>query len=167
MFDDANQDKFETGYKDDGFFSNQSRNSLPGLGKCDLDSGGMRPDSALLREFGLPVPRNYEQDMGGSYRADVFADTVGSSAHGSFRRTSMTSKQEREEQRKEDLKTIKERLNASAKEQFARTKRGEQMADRFGRMKFREIDENGTFKPIEDLDDNMPVHGQKFSFFRG
>ena len=51
-------DKFETGYKDAGGFLSESQEQL--AENVEFDTGGMRPDSALLREFGLPVPIDFD-----------------------------------------------------------------------------------------------------------
>lgn len=48
-------DTFETGYKDQGIESGAT------IAKnTNFDMGDMRPGSALLREFGLPVPIDFD-----------------------------------------------------------------------------------------------------------
>ena len=38
-------------------------------------------------------------------------------------------------------------MDAAARDQYKRVGKGMQVADRFGRMKFREFDEQGVIKP--------------------
>ena len=63
LFDDGQQDKFETGFKDDRVFSANSKGSSFAANFAGFDTGGIQPDAAMLREFGLPVPLHMNEDF--------------------------------------------------------------------------------------------------------
>lgn len=97
----------------------------------ELDTGGMRPDSALLREFGLPVPIDFDNLAARGMKLDSRRGT-----------SSLISSRGREEQQAQDYRTIKDRIERSARE-YRGGARGDMIADKYGNMTFREFDERG------------------------
>lgn len=58
-------------------FSGNSKGSSFAANFAGFDTGGMQPDAAMLREFGLPVPLHMNDDF--SMRASMKGNETGSS----------------------------------------------------------------------------------------
>ena len=63
LFEDGQQDKFETGFKEDRVFSANSKGSSFAANFNGFDTGSIKPDAAMLREFGLPVPMHMNEEF--------------------------------------------------------------------------------------------------------
>ena len=85
----------------------------------------MQPDAAMLREFGLPVPVSpYEADFSGRAGQNQ-NDTVSSMG--------------RRDDQADELRLLQQRISDGA-DTLKAGARGDIMADKFGRFKFREQD---------------------------
>ena len=153
LFDDGQQDKFETGFRDDKAFSANSKGDTFDANFAGFDTGGMQPDAAMLREFGLPVPLHMNEDF--SMRASMNKNETRSSLS---RRTGRLD-------HIEDINTLKQKHHDAANE-FRAGSQGDVYADTFGRFKFREHDQNGTIIPNQYLD-GIDMPGEKSQFFTG
>lgn len=165
LFEDEKKDEFATGYNDKAAGLNQhSTSRRASKMKVDgLDTGGLRPSSALLREFGLPVP--HEE---GKIKQDTHGSTIGmihdpsSPLYDRKRRTSLLSGDATDF----DFSIVKKNIDRAASSNVDKVSmRGEVITDRFGKKKFREIDESGRLIPNEFLD-VPPAKGESNQLFQ-
>ena len=169
LFDDGQSNKFKTGYKDfvdafkKGMNGEDSYQPLSGL-----STGDMKPDAALLREFGLPVPRNFEADMEAqkqNRRQDSFFGIDSPGGHERQNSMAMGGSFKHDFDVADDFKTVKDRMEQSIRDYKVGIK-GDLFADRYGDMKFREIDQNGMVViPSQDQIDGLTPTGESYAYY--
>ena len=170
LFDEGNKDQFETGYdvkdKNAGLMQLATADGESPFPKINgLDTGGIRPSSAMLRDFGLPVPHDHS-NRGGGARLSATGGTMDDqggmindpSSPLYDRRRGGSLRPAGAESQEYDFSHVKKSMERAISRDTRATGmsfKGEMMTDRFGSMKFREFDDTGRIKTNELID--MPA----------